>query len=130
MYMRRSRSAFCLITVASLSHLAGCGGVSELTKENVNRAETAVLQAQQTMGGSEQGAVELQRARDHLDAAKGAVANGDEKPAATHAQQAQLDAELAVARAQSAMARKAADEVHASNKMLSEEAQRSATDLQ
>jgi hypothetical protein len=128
--MCRSRSAFGFILVASVSQLAGCGGVSELTKENVNRAETAVLQAQQTLSGSEHGAIELQRARDHLDAAKGAVASGDEKPAATHAQQAHLDAELAVARAQSAVARKAADEVHASNKMLSEEAQRSATDLQ
>jgi hypothetical protein len=130
MIMRRSTSAFYLIVVASVSHLAGCGGVSELTKENVNRAETAVLQAQQTLGGSEDGAVELQRARDHLEAAKGAVASGDEKPAATHAQQAHLDAELAVARAQSAVARRAVDEMHAGNKMLSEEAQRSATDLQ
>ena len=65
-----------------------------------------------------------------MDSAKAAVAKGDEKPAATHAKQAQLDAELAVAKAQSAVARNAADEVHASNKMLSEEAQRSATELQ
>jgi hypothetical protein len=128
--MRRSRSAVCFMVAASVSQLVACGGVSELTKENVNRAETAVLQAQQTMGGSEHGALELQRARDHLDSAKGAVAKGDEKPAATHAQQAQLDAELAVAKARSAIARNAADEVHASNKMLKEEAQRSGIELQ
>lgn len=128
--MRRSRSAFCFIVVTSVSQLAACGGISELTKENVSRAETAVLQAQQTMGGSEHGALELQRARDHLDSAKGAVAKRDEKPAAAHAQQAQLDAELAVAKAQSAVARNAADEMHASNKMLREEAQRSEPELQ
>jgi hypothetical protein len=130
MNMRRSRSILCFVIAASVSQIAGCGGVSELTKENVNRAETAVLQAQQTLSGSEQGAIELQRARDHLEAAKNAVADGDEKPAATHAQQAQLDAELAVAKARSAMARKAADEVQASNKMLREEAQRTGADLQ
>ena len=128
--MRRSKFIFCSIVAACGSQLVACGGVSELTKDSVNRAETTVLQAQQTMGGSEHGALELQRARDHLDSAKAAVNKGDEKPAAAHAQQAQLDAELAVAKSQSAVARNAADEVHASNKMLSEESQRSGTELQ
>lgn len=128
--MSGSRSVFWFLPVASVSLLAGCGGVSEMTKEDVNRAETVVLQAQQTISGSEHGAVELQRAREHLESAKAAVTKGDEKPAAMHAQQAQLDAQLAVAKAQSAVTRKAADEVHASNKMLSEEAQRSGPELQ
>lgn len=128
--MSGARSAIWFLAAAAVSQLIGCGGVSELTKDNVSRAETVVLQAQQTMSGSEFGALELQRAREHLEAAKAAVAKGDEKPAAMHAQQAELDAELAVAKAQSAVTRKAADEVHASNKMLSDEARRAASDLQ
>ncbi len=121
--MHRFRTVLRVAFVLAVLQMAACGEVSELTKENVSRAETAVLQAQQTIGGSEHGALELQRAKDNLVAAQQAVAGGDEKPAAAHAQQASLDAELAVAKAQSAMARKAADEVQASNRLLRKEAQ-------
>jgi chromosome segregation ATPase len=107
--------------------LAGCGGVSELTKERVARSETSVQQAQQTIGNSEQGAVELQSAKEHLDSARRELKDGREQPAERHAQLAQLDAELAVAKAQSASARKAADELLASIKQLRQEAQRSST---
>ena len=115
--------------IGSLS-LCACGGTSELTKENVSRSETAVLQAQQTLGNSEHGAIELQRARDHLTAAKAAVDQGNETAAARHAEQAQLDSELAVARAQSAAARRAVDELAASINTLREEARRSASEVQ
>ena len=104
--------------------LAGCGGVSELTKERVARSETSVQQAQQTLGNSEQGAVELQRAKENVDAARRALKDGKEEQAARYAQLAQLDAELAVAKAQSADARKAADEMLASIKTLRQEAER------
>jgi hypothetical protein len=105
--------------------LAGCGGVSQLTKERVARSETSVQQAQQTVGNSEQGALELQRAKDNLDRARKAMKDGDEQPAERYAQLAQLDAELAVSKSQSASARKAADELVASIKQLRQEAQRS-----
>jgi chromosome segregation ATPase len=104
--------------------LAGCGGVSALTKERVARSESSVQQAQQTIGSSEQGAIELQRAKDNLDHARQAIKDGKEKPADRYAQLAQLDAELAVAKSQSASARKAADELLASIKQLREETQR------
>lgn len=128
--MHHSRWTSCTAIAAVVSQLAACGGVSELTKANVDRAETAVRQAQQTIAGSESGALELQRGEDNLVSAKNFVAEGSEKMAAHHAKQAQLDAELAVARAQSAVARKAADEVQSSNKMLREEAQRRVTERQ
>jgi CHASE3 domain sensor protein len=63
-----TRTAVPLALAAGL--LAGCGGVSELTKERVARSETSVQQAQQTVGNSEQGAVELQRAKESLDQAR------------------------------------------------------------
>lgn len=128
--MCQSRSIWLAAVAATLLHMTGCGGVSALTKENVSRAETAVLQSQQAIGNSEQGSLELQRARDNLAAAKNAVADGNETAAANHARQAELDAELAVVKAQSAGARRAADEVHASIRALREEAQRSGANLQ
>jgi len=112
--------------------LAGCGGISDLTKERVARSETSVQQAQQTIGNSEQGALELQRAKENLDAARQAMKDGDEERANRRAQLAQLDAELAVSKSQSAAARKAADELLASIKTLRQEAERptAPTDLQ
>jgi len=118
-----TRAAGLLALTAVL--LAGCSGVSDLTKERVARSETSVQQAQQTLGNSEQGAIELQRAKDNLDRARQAIKDGDEQPAQRYAQLAQLDAELAVSKSQSASARKAADEMLASIKQLRQEAERS-----
>src|SRR5262245_13701754 len=120
-----TRSAGALVLAASL--LAGCGGVSDLTKERVARSETSVQQAQQTVGNSEQGAIELQRAKDNLDHARQAIKDGNDQPAQRYAQLAQLDAELAVSKSQSASARRAADELLASIEQLRQEAQRSST---
>ena len=117
-----TRVAVPLALAAGL--LAGCGGISDLTKERVARSETSVQQAQQTVGSSEQGAVELQRAKENLDAARKAMKDGDEKLTERYAQLAQLDAELAVSKSQTASARKAADEMLASIKQLRQEAER------
>jgi chromosome segregation ATPase len=121
-----TRAALPLAIAASL--LVGCGGVSELTKERVARSETSVQQAQQTVGNSEQGAIELQRAKESLDAARRALKDNNEQQAERQAQLAQLDAELAVSKSQSASARRAADEVLASIKTLRQEAERGTTD--
>lgn len=95
------------IVLATSIVFVGCGGVSDLTKDRVARSETAVRQAQQNVGNAEQGALELQKARDHLDQARRALNDKKEEPAVRHAQQAELYAELAVARTQSASARRA-----------------------
>src|SRR5215470_2403941 len=125
-----TRVAGPLVLAAGL--LAGCGGISDLTKERVARSETSVQQAQQTVGNSEQGALELQRAKENLDGARQAMKDGKEQMAERYAQLAQLDAELAVSKSQSASARKAADELLASIKTLRQEAERptAPTDLQ
>jgi replication fork clamp-binding protein CrfC len=117
-----TRIAGSLVLTAGL--LAGCGGISDLTKERVARSETSVQQAQQTLGNSEQGAVELQRAKENLDGARKAMKDGNDQMADRYAQLAQLDAELAVSKSQSASARKAADELLASIKQLRQEAER------
>lgn len=109
---------------AAVSLLVGCGGTSPMVKERVAKSETAVQQATTTVGSSESGAVELQRAKDNLQTAKSQLAGKNEKGAERYAQKAQLDAELAVSKAQSSVARKAADEVLASVETLRKEAAR------
>jgi len=109
----------------SVALMIGCGGsVSALTKEHVARSETAVQQATQTLGNNEAGAIELQRAKDSLAQAKAAMAAKNDKTADRFASVAQLDAELAVAKSQTASTRKAADEVLASVETLRNEAAR------
>jgi hypothetical protein len=113
--------------VCALGLLSACSGVSSLTKEHLAQSETSVQQAQQTVGKSEQGAVELQQARDKLEAAKSAVARGQQQEAERSAAQAHLYAELAVAKSQSADARKSANEVLASLNTLRQETERTTT---
>src|SRR5687768_6933319 len=99
-----------MVGATALGIFAGCGGVSEVTKERVARSETVVQQAQSAVGNSEAGALELQRAKEQLDAARAELKRDNSKNAERYAAQAQLTAELAVAKSQSAQARKAADE--------------------
>jgi len=119
-----SRTALPILGVAALTLLAGCGGVSEVTRERVGRSEQAVKQSQQTLGNSEAGAIEMQRAREHLEQAQAALKANKEKDAERHAKLAELDAELAVAKSQSTSARRAADELLASIETLRREAGR------
>lgn len=122
---RRSRMALNLtLGACALVLLGACSGVSSLTKERLAQSETSVQQAQQTVGKSEQGAVELQQAREKLNAATTALAKGREQETERAAAQAHLYAELAVAKSQSADARKGADEVLASLNMLRQETER------
>ena len=111
----------------SVTTLSACGSVSDLTKERVSTSTIAVNQTEQTLGRSEDGMVELQRAKESLAAAQGAVARKDDKGAQRFASQAQLHAQLAVAQSQSAAARRAADEVLASTNALRKESERTST---
>jgi hypothetical protein len=114
-----------LIGAGSVALMVGCGGsVSALTKDHVSKSDVAVQQATQTLGNTEAGAIELQRAKDNLGQAKAAVEAKNGKAADRFASMAQLDAELAVAKSQTASTRKAADEVLASIETLRNEAAR------
>lgn len=118
------RAGLPVLGALAIGMLAGCSSVSEVTKDRVQRSETSLQQAEQTVGRSEAGAVELQRAKNNLDQAKVALNKGDAKTAERHSQLAQLDAELAVAKSQTASARKAADELLASIQTLRQEVAR------
>jgi hypothetical protein len=119
------RNAVALaLGLSILGALSACASAPDLAKERVARSETSVQQAQQTLGKSEHGAMELQQARDKLNGAKSALAKGQGKEAERLAAQSHLYAELAVAKSQSADARKAANEVLASLDMLRQETER------
>lgn len=110
-----------LIAVSALGLLAGCGGITASTKERIAATQTAVRQAQTTIGTSESGAVELQRARESLEAAQRAADAGKEGQALRDANEAELQAQLAVAKSQSSSARKAAADMLASIEALRKE---------
>ena len=68
--------------------------------------------------------MELQHAKESLDAAQKAVAKTDDEAAQRMAGRAELQAQLAVAQSQSAAARRAAAEVLASTDALRKESER------
>lgn len=112
------------VGIGLLVTLSACSNVSALAKERVAQSDSSVTQAEQAVGRSEAGAIELQQARDKLGTAKAALAKDRQQEAERSAAQAHLYAELAMAKAQSASARKAADEVLASLETLRQESQR------
>ena len=112
------------IGVSLLAALGACTNTSALTQERVAKSDASFQQAQQAVGQSEAGAIELQQAKDKLSEAKAALASKQQQQAERSAAQAHLYAELAIAKSQSASARKAADEVLASVEILRSEAER------
>ena len=118
------KGAALLLGMSFVATLGACSNVSALTKERVSKSDASFQQAEQTVGRSEAGAIELQQARDKLNAAKAALAKDRQQEAERSAAQAHLYAELAMAKAQSASARKAADDVLASLETLRSEAER------
>ena len=121
-----ARRAAVIVASSALVLLTACGSANELTKQQVARSETSVTQAQAAVGTSEAGAIELQQAKESLSQAQKALAKNDEKQAQRLASVAELDAQLAVAKAQSSASRKAADELLASIQTLKREADRNA----
>lgn len=113
-----------LTGASALVLITACGGVTELTKQRVARSETAVTQAQAAVGTSEAGAIELQQAKQTLAEARQALDKNDEKQAQRLAAVAELDAQLAMSKSQSAASRKAADELLASIQTLRRETDR------
>jgi hypothetical protein len=111
-----------LVFVAVLA--GGCAGTPPTEKVEV--AEAAVRQAD-TRGAGEEAALELRLARDKLERARVAMAQERYVTARRLAEQAQVDALLAEAKAQSAAALASAREMQDSIESLRGEAQR-ATD--
>jgi hypothetical protein len=105
-----------LLVGCALLVLSACATNKELTAQLANSRE-AVDQAK--MAGAEHtAAADLDTAITKLDRANAAAKNRDEKDAMRLAEQAQVDANLARARSESAQARVAAAEVMKSNQIM------------
>ncbi|MES1982538.1 MAG: DUF4398 domain-containing protein [Pseudomonadota bacterium] len=84
----------------------------------------AAITAAVTAGGSEFAPVELKSAQDKLDAANKAAVTKDYINARRLAEEAQVDAQLATAKARAAQSQKAVEAVQETNRVLREELNR------
>lgn len=117
-----------LPTTAALACVAAAGCAAEGPKPNdeLTKAHTVIEQADK--GNAQRyAAADLQRAHDELSDAERYAGQKKHKEARYFAQRAQADADVAVARGNSAEAANAAQEVAQSNSTLQHEAQRNAT---
>jgi hypothetical protein len=112
------------LTVVATLAVAGCGTTNPPT-EKVEVAEAAVMQAD-TQGAGEEGALELRLAREKLEKAREAMEDERYVTARRLAEQAQVDALLAEAKAESAAALASAHEMREGIESLRSEAERAA----
>lgn len=120
--MTSARPGPLVLALALGAVLAGCASVPAPT-EQLAVAEAAVQRAN-TTGTSETSAIELKVATSKLAAARQAMAGKDYELAGRLAEQAEVDAEVAVLRAQSARSRLAAQESRDASRVLGEEINR------
>ncbi len=111
-----------LATALAVLFLAGCASTPAPTAELA--VSTAAVARAVSAGGSDLSSMEMRNARDKLDRANLALAAKDHDRARMLAQQSQVDAQLAQAKAESTKARKAADELQESNRVLRLELER------
>lgn len=113
-------SALALITCV-LS--AGCATESAIPRDQLTMARTLVEQADKS-DAQRYAPADLQRAHDELSSAEKAVNDRRYEDARRYAENAQVDADLASARASSGEAQRAAHEVNRSIDTLKQESDR------
>ncbi len=116
-YFKMNRKASRLALVgAALVFLGGCASTPPPVAQ-MAVAKTALSNAS-TAGSEEYAPLQLKEAKDKMDAAQQAMTAHEYKRAAQLAEEAQVDAELAIARARSEKAAKAAAAVKKDSKVL------------
>ena len=110
------------IGFAAVVMIAGCASVPPPT-EQIAVSKQAVSNAT-SAGGNEFAPAEMRAAQDKLDRAIQAMTAEDYKNAKLLAEQAQVDAQLAAAKARSAKAQKAAASVQEGSEVLRKEIDR------
>lgn len=111
------------VVVMAAALAGGCAGVPSPT-EQIAVSKLAVANAN-SAGGTEFAPVEMRTAQEKLDAAIQAMTDEKNKQARLLGEQAQVDAELATAKAHAAKAEKAAVAVEEDNRVLHKELDRS-----
>ena len=122
MTTRAHLAPLAVTLAAGLAALSGCASTPAPT-EQLAVAEAAVQRAN-TTATSESSAIELKVATNKLAAARQAMASKDYELARRLAEQAEVDADVAALRAQSARSRQAAQESKDASRVLSEEINR------
>lgn len=120
--MNPYKSLACAGSAVLLLAMAGCA-TRETADADLARAKLRVEQAQQT-GAGEHAAVELQASVDTLRKAEAEAKDGNTDEARRLAKRAELDAELAEAKARRATTERAAQEVKTGTEALQSEAER------
>ncbi len=116
-YFKMNRKASRLALVgAALVFLGGCASTPPPVAQ-MAVAKTALSNAS-TAGSEEYAPLQLKEAKDKMDAAQQAMTAHEYKRAAQLAEEAQVDAELAIARARSEKAAKAAAAVKKDSNVL------------
>ena len=121
-----SLRTFVLSTTGALLCVAAVGCASEGVKpsDELTKAHTVLEQADKGGNAQRYAAADLQRAHDELSDADRYDAQKKYDEARYFAQRAEVDADVAVARGNSAEAQKAAADVAQSNNTLQQETQR------
>jgi hypothetical protein len=107
--MNRFMSGRTATAAVALLLLTACGG-GEVPRAELGAAESAI-QAAQRSGAAERAPVELNNARVKYDAAHAAVRDEEYDRAARLAREAEIDAQLAGAKAQAEASRSAARQI-------------------
>jgi hypothetical protein len=105
--------------------LAACASSPPAPTEQIAASSAAIDQAM-SAGAPELAPMELSAAREKLARARVAMSGGDNAQALILAEQAQIDAQLALTKARTAKAEKAASSLAEDRRVLREEMQRNA----
>src|SRR5262245_23505915 len=125
MSFERFRNASTQLVLAACLAAAGCASERSLPRpEELTRA-TSSVQAAEAAGTYEQGNTEMTLARRKLASAENALAEGNHTLASRLAEEADLDAQLAMAKARSHEIQAAVGELNESIRTLQEELRRS-----
>jgi hypothetical protein len=113
-----------ILSVTALLAVSGCATQGPQPTEQLTRARTVVEQADKSGAAQRYAAADLQRAHDELNDAD--KANGAKKydEARRYAEAAEVDADVATARANASEAQRAATELRRSLDSLQSESQR------
>ena len=121
------KSTTCvLIAAATLTGLGASGCATEGPKptDELTKAHVVLEQADKSGTAQRYAAADLQRAHDELSAAERLSGTQKYNEARAQAQRAEVDADLALARGNSAEQQKAAEDVAKANDTLRQEIQR------
>lgn len=120
----RSATAFAghLFIAAAALALAACAGIPAPVAQMA--VSEAAIEHASAAGAAEFAAIEMASARDHMQRARSALAGKDHAGALSLAQAAEVDAQLAEARAGASRAARTAGEATEGTRVLREEIQR------